>query len=197
MLRSGTFPLLLLCALVGHTGTAHPQSNTLAPINPVAGAETWEWSGGGVSVRLTQILPDQVRGFYQARGFSAADAELLAQQGCLFQTVIRNQSTAEPVELDLGEWRVATSQGLKPIRLERDWQHEWDARGVSGHAKLAFRWALFPTVQVFSPGDWNMGMTTYGLPQGARFDLTMKWRVADGRAEGTIRDLRCANEGSR
>src|SRR4030042_1765581 len=49
----------------------------------------WEVVEHGVSIRLVQRLPDQTRGFFQARGFSIADSELIAQS-CMFQTVFKN-----------------------------------------------------------------------------------------------------------
>src|SRR4030042_1622952 len=68
----------------------------------------WEIVEPGVSIRLVQRLPDQTRGFFQARGFSVADSELIAQ-GCVFQTVFKNLSPATGpvrIEYDLREWVV-------------------------------------------------------------------------------------------
>jgi hypothetical protein len=44
----------------------------------------WEVVEHGISMRLVQRLPDQTRGFFEARGFSVADSELIAQS-CVFQ----------------------------------------------------------------------------------------------------------------
>ncbi|MDQ1315500.1 MAG: hypothetical protein QG662_1609, partial [Pseudomonadota bacterium] len=44
-------------------------------IDAETGLITWQTETAGIQVRLTQISPDQARGFYQARGFSPEAAE--------------------------------------------------------------------------------------------------------------------------
>ena len=161
--------------------------------DPTTGLETWQSQGKGVSFSFTQLLPDQSRAYFQGRGFQPANAELVAV-ACVFQTVIRNRADAvAPVDLDLSGWRVIRMQGnTRPPRLEADWQREWERRQVAGPARTAFRWSLFPTRQSFQPGDWNMGMVTFNLPPGERFDLELTWRQ-DGKPRRLVFNaLRCA-----
>ncbi len=169
------------------------QADELDPVNPAEGVRTWRWAGDGVSLRLTQILPDQVRGFYQARGFTAADAESIAQV-CVFQTVMRNESVPGLVEIDLKHWWIALDGGKVGLKIEKQWQTEWERRRVSPPARLAFRWALFPTVQAFAAGDWNMGMTTFALPPSTVFDLHFNWRVGAQEYESVVRGVACPAE---
>ena len=73
-----------------------------------AGLPYWEVVEHGVSIRLVQRLPDQTRGFFQARGFSIADSELISQS-CMFQTVFKNVAPpSDPgvIEYNLDEWIV-------------------------------------------------------------------------------------------
>lgn len=149
---------------------------------------------GGVYLSLTPILPDQVRAFYLGRGFDAASAELLATTVCVFQTVFRNESVGSGVAFDLAEWRAYTGAGGQPLKLERDWQREWERRGLPPGARSAFRYALYPTTHRYDVGDWNMGMTTYALPLGSRFDLRFVWHEGTSRREGWLRDVRCATD---
>ena len=161
--------------------------------DPTTGLETWQSQGKGVSFSFTQLLPDQSRAYFQGRGFQPANAELVAV-ACVFQTVIRNRADAvAPVDLDLSGWRVIRMQGnTRPPRLEADWQREWERCQVAGPARTAFRWSLFPTRQSFQPGDWNMGMVTFNLPPGERFDLELTWRQ-DGKPRRLVFNaLRCA-----
>ena len=59
-------------------------------------------------------------------------------------------------------------------------------------AKLVVRWGMFPTQQEFLPGDYNWGMTAYGLPPGAVFDLEVNWKEADMQHSGEIGGVLCA-----
>lgn len=164
-----------------------------SPAQPVS-VETRETRVGGVYLSLTQILPDQVRAFYLGRGFDPDSAELLATRACVFQTVFRNEAVASGIAFDLAEWRARTPTGDVPLKLEREWQREWEQRGVSSGARTAFRYALFPTEHHYAVGDWNMGMTTYTLPLGSRFDLKFVWHEGDKQREAVISDVHCATD---
>lgn len=156
--------------------------------------ETRELRISGVYLSLTPILPDQVRAFYLGRGFDPDSAELLATRACVFQTVFRNETVASGIAFDLAEWRARTPKGDVPLKLEHEWQHEWKQRGVSSGARTAFRFALYPTKHRYAVGDWNMGMTTYTLPLGSRFDLKFVWRVDGKRHEAMLPGIQCAAE---
>ena len=156
--------------------------------------ETREIRVSGVYLSLTPILPDQVRAFYLGRGFDPASAELLATRACVFQTVFRNETVAPGIAFDLAEWRARTPKGDAPLKLEREWQREWAQRGVSSGARTAFRFAFYPTEHRYAVGDWNMGMTTYTLPPGSRFDLKFTWHVGDKRHEAVLSGIQCAAE---
>lgn len=182
---------LLTCAAV-----AAPAAETRHATDPETGIETWETAAHGVSLRLTQILPDQVRGFYLARGFDAASVEQLATGACVFQTVLRNESAQGTIEFSLADWRSVTARGERPLKLEADWQKQWGQRGVPLAARTAFRYALYPAQHRYDIGDWNMGMTTYALPLGSRFDLRFVWREGDQRREAVLSGVRCATEKS-
>jgi len=171
-----------------------PAAETRHATDPETGIETWETAAQGVSLRLTQILPDQVRGFYLARGFDAGSVELLAAGACVFQTVLRNESARGTIEFSLADWRIVTARGERPLKLEADWQKDWGERGVPLAARTAFRYALYPTQHRYDIGDWNMGMTTYALSLGSRFDLRFVWREGDKRHEAVLAGVRCATE---
>lgn len=164
-------------------------------VDPASGIESWELREQGVSLSLTQILPDQVRGFYLGRGFDERSAELLATQVCVFQTIFRNESAGGPIRFHLGEWRARTARGDTPLRLDADWQREWQRRDVPARARTAFRFALLPTEHTYEVGDWNMGMTLYPLPLGSRFDLQFVWWRGERRHEAVLRGLRCTTDG--
>lgn len=165
-------------------------------IDAVTGIESWVLTAEEFSLELVQRLPDQTRAFFQGRGFDTVAANEIAL-GCVFQTVIKNAATepvAPVVAFDLSEWHVDAGQGPRPLKLEHDWQKEWERRGVDQAARIAFRWALYPTRQEFHPGDYNWGMTTYGVPPGGAFDLHVVWHRGDERRQHTIRGVRCGRD---
>jgi hypothetical protein len=163
-------------------------------IDPNTGSHSWTLRVQGIALTLAQIQPDQVRGFYSARGFPPEAIEHLATRHCVFQTVLRNESGDGPIRFDLADWRTETATGVHRLKLVRDWLPEWERYGVSESARLAFHWALFPTDHTYEVGDWNMGMTTYALPLGTRFDLRVVYWRDQRRHTLPLPGVRCAAE---
>jgi hypothetical protein len=182
--------LYFLCALPVWAITA---GATEASRDPETGLESWQIETRGIQVRLTQISPDQARAFYQARGFTAEQAEDYASS-CVFMTVVRNIGTL-PIEHRLADWRyVAGSGKARSLRSKAEWDATWVDRGVSEPARIAFARAQFPATQTFHAGDWNQGMTTYQLPRGSRFNLVVNWRAGDAARKTTLENVRCMDE---
>ncbi len=158
------------------------------------GLAAWEWRADGIQLQQIQRLPDQTRAFFQGRGFTTAEADQIAAH-CVFQTIFHNHS-AQPVTLDLAQWRVNVDGATKPPKLTADWQQDWQARNTPEAARIAFQWALFPNQQTFAPGDWNMGMITYPAPPNSLLDVQFSWQVGETRHNGVLRGLRCAADQS-
>jgi hypothetical protein len=159
-----------------------------------AGLPFWEWRSPDMSLRLVQRLPDQSRAFFMARGFPKMQAERIAQS-CVFQTVYKN--TARPpadtiIEYDLSEWRIHHEGKSKPLKLRQDWKQLWDSKQLPLPVKLAFEWSLLPTRQRYQASDFNWGMTTYNIPPGSVFDLTIVWYRNGERQQGVIPAIECA-----
>lgn len=175
---------------------------TTAPVAAVVNTGTddearlpyWEIVEAGVSIRLVQRLPDQTRGFFQARGFPVEDSERIAQ-GCVFQTVFKNvspPSAAVTIEYNLRDWVVLVAGERRGLKTREDWRKEWSARRVPPAAQLAFEWSLLPTRQTYRAGDYNWGMTLFGLKPGAEFDLDVVW-LHDGKPRSVrLNAVRCA-----
>ena len=179
--------LLPALALTAPAALAEPTR-----VDPETGALTWETQAHGVSLSLTQLLPDQVRAFYLNRGFAPDDAERFAL-ACVSMTVLRNDAAPGELSFRLADWEVRqTDQALALPSLDA-WLSEWEARGVPQSARLAFRWAQFPPEQSYAPGEWNQGMLATGLPPATRFELIARWTVAGQTYEGRLADVRCAD----
>lgn len=162
--------------------------------NEVSGLRSWRLVEGDMEIELVQRLPDQTRGFFLARGFSAAIADDIAGS-CIFQTIIRNtgaRADGGSISVDLAQWRVSHAGGKQGIRLKEPWIASWPEGAVSQAARLAFQWATFPTRQEFMTDDYNWGMTAFGLPPGAVFDLDLVWQQ-DGKVQtARISAVECA-----
>ena len=188
---------LLTLTLLAVWGTATHAATDFS-VDAETGLASWQTETEGIQVRLTQISPDQARAFYQARGFSAADAERYARE-CVFMTVVRNIGDT-PIRHRLADWRYVSAGQPRTIRGKAEWERLWKQQGVAESARIAFTWAQFPTAQTFAPGDWNQGMTTYSVPRGGQFDLRFAWHTlkginADGKLHrGTLEQVRCADE---
>ena len=170
---------------------ANSQEKIRYSVDPNTNIETWILHDDGVEIELIQISPDQARGFFLARGFNRADVDYYAAS-CIFAAVVRNQSQAV-VSYHLADWRYAADGVSHKLKLKDDWLREWQQRGASKSAQIAFEWSQHPTNQTLEPNDWNQGMTTYQVPHGSRFDLTLKWKKGDKNYVDTINGIHCAN----
>ncbi len=186
-------PALLLagCLLAATAGAGLSRG-----ADPQTGLRFWKLQQQGLSLELRQRLPDQTRAFFQARGFPREIADRIAT-ACVLQTIggHREADGPAPVHIDLTEWRVITADGARPPKLKSRWDAEWPPGRVSRAARIAFRWATFPTVQTFSAGgDYGWGMISFDLPPGSRFDLLVRWRQGGQAHEARIEDIQCPED---
>jgi len=135
---------------------------------------------------------DQTRAFFLGRGFSSEHADL-AGRSCVFQTIFRSDGKLS-VDYDLRDWKVH-HKGAKLLLKVRDyWDSLWETKQVSQPARIAFRWALLPTRQHYEPGDYNWGMTSFGLPPGETFGLALSVDIGGKRATDFIPGIQCASD---
>ncbi len=154
------------------------------------GLSTWEVDTRGVHLRLTQISPEQVRAFMLNRGMDRQSVEEFAR-ACVFMTVVRNESS-QPIEHNLADWRYLPAGGQpRSLLTKHGWLERWQPRNFSRPLKLAFEWSQFPVAQVFFPGDWNQGMTTFELPAGSHFDVLYRWKQNGKLFEGKLQNVQC------
>lgn len=154
------------------------------------GLRTWEWKQAGVSIQLVQRLPDQTRAFFQGRGFTSKDADTIGR-ACVFQTIFRNDGK-QPLTYDLGDWQITHRGKHLPLQTRERWDEKWQAGEASQAARIAFRWSLIPTRQGFEPGDYNWGMTSFGLPPGESFDLSLVLTINGKAISSSIPAIVCA-----
>lgn len=169
-------------------------AEVLRSTNEENGLEKWHFINGDIEIELVQRLPDQTRALLMNHDFSKAVIEQLAL-GCMFQTIIRNSgksSTGQAVSIDLTQWRMQHAGRTGSILLKEPLLASWSDEDADPAAKLVIRWGMFPTQQEFLPGDYNWGLTAYGIPPGSVFDLVVTWQEGETRRSGEIKDIVCA-----
>ncbi|MCU7931519.1 MAG: hypothetical protein KZQ90_12025 [Candidatus Thiodiazotropha sp. (ex Codakia rugifera)] len=182
------FSLVLLSMLLT-SSTASAQSKR---VDPTTGAVSWETQMHGVTLSLTQILPDQARAFYLNRGLPAVATETYAK-ACVYMTILRNDAAPGVVHFQLEDWSVVSADQSRPPLSVEAWLKRLEAYDLTQAATIAFRWAQFPPEHAYQPGgDWNQGMLTTGLEADTVFDLVARWDVAGEPYQGVLRSVRCA-----
>ena len=169
-------------------------AEVLRSANKENGLEKWHFIDSDIEIELVQRLPDQTRALMMTHAFSKAVIEQLAQ-GCMFQTIIRNSgrsATGQAVSIDLTRWRMMHDGKTGSILLKEPLLDSWSDEDADPAAKLVIRWGMFPTQQDFLPGDYNWGLTAYGIPPGSTFDLDVTWREGETQHSGEIKDIVCA-----
>ncbi len=159
----------------------------------------WEVRTEAMTLRLVQRLPDQTRGFFLARGFTALQADAIANS-CLFQTVFHNISTQGQegvLRYDLRDWHVNFQGDSRSVKTREHWRDAWSGEKVSPAARLALEWALYPTQQSYQAGDYNWGMTTFDMSPGSLFQLDVSWHQQGKRHTFTIDRIECAPDETR
>ena len=176
--------------LLLHLLTGPVLADVLSATDPETGLASWTWRDRGVSLQLLQLLPDQTRAFFLGRGFRAGEADRVGR-ACVFQTIFRNDGL-KPVEYDLTEWSVYHKVKHLPLQTREVWEQYWLEQNIGKGPRIAFRWALLPTRQRFEPGDYNWGMTSFGLMPGEGFDLSLSMRMGDAPVSAEISGITCA-----
>ena len=176
--------LLLATALAGYvspTGSAPLKPNQYRAENDL------------VRIRLTARTPDQIRAFYEARGFPPDALKELAQT-CFITIGILNKSR-RVVWHKLDHW-IFYSNGEELTRFRRKhWNQRWQALAVRAGLRATFRWTLLPEELDFQPDEGEGGNII--LPR-VRTPITIKavfykeTIAAQNAVNLHIGDIRCA-----
>jgi len=159
--------------------------------------ESWKIDDNGMQLELIQRLPDQSRAFFQGRGFTSKVADDISKS-CIFQVIARNSKAKKnglPITVRLQEWLVVFNEQQQGIKLKEAWDADWSINEVNKAARIAFRWATFPTEQTFDAGgDYNWGMISIGLTPGDKFDLKVNWTEDKQQKNQWLKNLKCPTD---
>jgi hypothetical protein len=190
----GIIKIHILTVLLAVTVAGCASARVEHSVNEENGLQRWHFIDGDIEIELVQRLPDQSRALLMKHEFSREAIEQLALS-CMMQTIIRNSGksgSGQAVSIDLAQWRMQYKGKESGIRLKEQWLTSWTDEDASPEAQLVIRWGMFPTRQEYLPGDYNWGLTTYGIPPGSVFDLTVAWREGGVYRSGEIRNIVCA-----
>lgn len=202
---------ILLLMIAGHLNIQCAIAELTTGIDPDARLPFWELKEKGIRIRLVQRLPDQTRAYFLKRGFTVKQAEVIAQS-CVFQTIFYNLATAvagknNSLTYNLNDWKVipqsisknkldkkksTSSLKFSKLKVREDWAKIWASHSIPNAAKIAFKWSLFPTSQVYQPGDHNWGMTVYDLKPADKFTLQLSWTQGMITKTRKIKNIQCA-----
>lgn len=163
-------------------------------INEENGLQGWHFTDSDIEIELVQRLPDQTRALLMNHNFSREVIEQMALS-CMFQTIVRNtgkSASNRVVSIDLTEWRLLHDGKAGKLLMKEPLLASWTDADADPAAKLVVRWGMFPTQQEYLPGDYNWGLTAYGIPPGATFDLDVAWREGGALQRGEIKGVVCA-----
>ncbi len=184
---------IALVALLSTGTTTAADVPVTTGIIPETGLRYWEWNAQGVLFRLTQRLPDQTRAYFMARGFDSGYADFIANR-CVFQSMFKN--IADPgdaaISIDLDAWRIHSGGDEYRLVTREQWQDELQKNDITRAAAIALEWSLLPTQQVYAPGDYNWGMTSYDLKPGKIFDLDFSWKREGRVFHEHLKGVECA-----
>lgn len=169
-------------------------AEVLRSANEENGLEKWHFIDSDIEIELVQRLPDQTRALLMNHAFSKEVIEQLALS-CMFQTIIRNtgkSATGQAVAIDLTQWRMQHAGKTGNILLKEPLLASWSDEDADPASRLVIRWGMFPTRQDYLPGDYNWGLTAYGIPPGSTFDLAVTWQEGGTQRSGVIREIVCA-----
>ncbi len=186
--------ILIMAALCSAVTARAEKTDTLRHNASAQRLRSPHWSfteKNGFDIELIQRPLDRTQAFFQGRGFSPDITQRIAN-ACVMAVVARNLSATRTLRIDVAEWRVTSDGREQPLRLETDWQKQWENGAVSPQARIAFRYSMLPTVQSLRPGDWMQGMITANLNPGRRFDLHIRWTENGRRKQAWVRDAVCA-----
>jgi len=186
--------IIVMLLMLGSITAAPVQAEVLRSVNEDNGLEKWHFIAGDIEIELVQRLPDQTRALFMKHEFSREVIEELATS-CMFQTIIRNSGRSgegKPVSIDLTRWRMQHAGKVTGIVLKEPLLESWTDADAAPAAKLVIRWGMFPTQQEYLPGDYNWGLTAYGIPPGSVFDLDVSWQEGGQFHSGKIGGVTCA-----
>lgn len=153
-----------------------------------------ELSNKDFSLRLAPRTPNQMAGFYEARGFPQSAIKEI-RNACFITVGLRNNSDTI-VWFDLSNWKFTTAKGPLKRILREDWKTLWSKLGLAPRFQSTFRWTLAPEQLDFRPHEREGGNITLPRTDEA---FTIRGEIYVGKQKNRLyevkfENLRCARD---
>ena len=184
--------ILLLCLNVLTATAADIELRTSQ--HKVTKLKSWFVTGHGFALELTQRLPDQNRAFFMSQGYSEKLSNVLGTS-CIFKTVIQNKNTAtsgKTIAIDMSQWIIEHDNKKKSMYTREYWGEQFVKKHkLEKNKALVLQWGFYPTKNLISPGDYNWGLSSFGLPPGAKFNLILHWSIGAKHYQYKVANMNC------
>lgn len=182
-------------AVIGHLSCLGIVLLALMSCVHAADEPSLQFENDQLRVRFMPRTPDQMAGFFEARGFPKSMREQLAGY-CFFTVTIKNKSQ-DVVWLDLTHWRFVTAAG-EVKRIQRQfWAPLWQQLAIPMASQSTFRWTLLPETLDFRPEEHEGGNVVL-QDTSQEFVLQAEFAMGENRDQGVIKasieHLRCARD---
>ena len=137
--------------------------------------------------------PDQIAGFYLARGFPDKMVNKLRQY--CFMTVGMKNKSKNIIWLDIRQWSFRDKRGTLKRVTRKEWFALWKEMNIPLRFQSTFRWTLIPTVLDYRPDEREGGNITLqrrNLPVTVTAVLQPNKHKSANPVTVVIPDIKCA-----
>jgi hypothetical protein len=146
-----------------------------------------------IKLQLFPRSPNQMAGFYEARGFPKEMVKVLS--GFCFMTVVIHNKTKDVFWLDLDNWKFTPDSGEIQRVHRKQWPPRWKKMSIPMASQSTFRWTLLPEAIEFFPDEHEGGNMVFVSTKNsfllqASFDAGKN--KEKGRIVARINNVQCA-----
>lgn len=146
-----------------------------------------------IKLQLFPRTPNQMAGFYEARGFPKEMVNVLA--GFCFMTVVIHNKTRDVFWLDIDSWEFNSDVGKIQRIHRKEWPARWKKMNIPMAFQSTFRWTLLPEKLKFFPDEHEGGNVILVRTKNA-FSLHAGFKVGENKDKGLvmarINNVQCA-----
>lgn len=146
-----------------------------------------------IKLQFFPRTPNQMAGFYEARGFPKKMVNVLA--GFCFMTVVIHNKTKNVFWLDIDSWELNSDVGKIQRIHRKEWPNRWKKMNIPMASQSTFRWTLLPEKLEFFPDEHEGGNVVF-VSMKDSFSLLAKFKVGKNKEKGLIEarinDVQCA-----
>jgi hypothetical protein len=150
-----------------------------------------------IKLQLFPRTPNQMAGFYEARGFPKKMVDVLT--GFCFMTAVIHNKTNDVFWMDLDNWKFSSDSGELQRAHRNQWPPRWRKMNIPMASQSTFRWTLLPEKLEFFPDEHEGGNVILVAVQNA-FTLQASFAVGKNKDKSNImariNNIQCAKDGA-